>query len=166
VSDPVRDDRSVVDHAALSAQDVYTQMLRTEVAPQLRAMGFNGSGARYVLPDDHRWLLVAFQKHYYSRADCVEFTVNLTVADKVTWENARQDQVWLPVRPSGNSHYLASSTVIRLGNLMPPRGNDRWWEVGPWRPSKPAANRVLKAIEGLGIPWLRFGTTRWPIIGN
>jgi hypothetical protein len=146
---------------------MYADMLRVEIAPRLRALGLKGSGATYVLPDDDRWLLVAFQKDYYSRRDCVNFTVNLTVADKKAWDLARQYDPSLPIRPSGNTSYNGGSTkVLRLGNLMPPLGHDRWWEIGPRRASRPAANRVLKAIEGLAIPWLRFGTTRWPIIDS
>ena len=154
----------MADPDVVTAQVVYATMLRTEIAPRLRTLGFKGSGAVYVLPDDERWLMVGFQKDYYSRADCVRFTVNLTVADKATWDKARLEDPSLGVRPSGNSAYPPYSNVIRLGNLMPPMGNDRWWEVGPKRPSRPAANRVVKAIETLAIPWLRFGITRWPYV--
>jgi uncharacterized protein DUF4304 len=137
-------------------------MLRTQIAPRLRSLGFKGSGAVYVLPDDARWLLIGFQKTYYSRADCVRFTVNLTAADKVMWDEARRRFDWLGIRPTGNSDFAPYSRMIRLGNLMPPNGSDRWWEIGPRRPSKPAASRILKAIESLAVPWLRVGTTRWP----
>ena len=97
--------------------------------------------------------MVAFQKDYYSRADCVKFTVNLTVSDKRIWAIHRDRYDWYPVRPSGNSTYMpGSAQIIRLGNLMPPDGQDRWWEVGPRRPSGPAARRILKAIEGTRRP--------------
>ena len=138
-------------------------MLRTEIGPRLRSFGFKGSAPSYVLPDDERWLIVAFQKDRYSRADCVRFTVNLTVARKREWANGRANAPWLPLRPSGNAHYMqAGHVVIRLGNLMPPDGQDRWCEVGPSRPSGPAARRVLRAIERLAIPWFRTGAARWP----
>jgi hypothetical protein len=146
-----------------TAQNLYAEMLRTEIAPRLRALGFKGSGSSYVLPTDDRWLIVAFQKDSYSRADCVRFTVNLTVANKRAWAEARIETPSLPLRPSGNAHYIeAEHVVIRLGNLMPPDGQDRWWEVGPRRPSGPSARRVIKAIERLALPWFRTGAARWP----
>lgn len=151
--------------ALVSAQSVFADMLRTEIAPRMRTLGFKGSGRSYELPDPDRWLIVAFQKDYYSRADCVRFTVNLTIADKREWDESRVKAPRLPLRPSGNAHYLqARSGVIRLGNLMPPDGQDRWWEVGPLRPSGPPARRVLRAIERLAIPWFRTGAARWPFM--
>ena len=148
----------------VTAQAVYTEMLRSEIAPRLRALGFKGSGPSFVLPDEARWLIVAFQKDRYSRADWVRFTVNLTVADKAAWADARQYEPTLPVRPSGTVRYtLGDAKVIRLGNLMPPSGGDRWWEVGPNRASGPASRQVLDAIERLALAWLRDGTIRWPL---
>ncbi|HVD48366.1 MAG TPA: DUF4304 domain-containing protein [Candidatus Limnocylindria bacterium] len=146
-----------------TAQAVYADMLRTEIAPRLRGLGFKGSGSSYVLPDDDRWLIVAFQKTYYSRKDCVRFTVNLTVADKRDWAEARVETPSLPFRPTGNAHYMETEmAVIRLGNLMPPDGQDRWWKVGPRRPGGQPAKRILKAIERLAIPWFQTGAARWP----
>jgi hypothetical protein len=146
-----------------TAQTIYADMLRLEIAPGLRALGFTGSGSSYVLPDSDRWLIVAFQKDYYSRADCVRFTVNLTVANKRAWAEARVKTPSLPVRPSGNAHYLdPEAATIRLGNLMPPDGQDRWWQVGPARRSGPPAIRVLSAIERLAVPWFQTGAARWP----
>jgi hypothetical protein len=147
-----------------TAQAVYADMLRAEIAPRLRTLGFKGSGSAYVLPDDESWLIVGFQKDRYSRADCVRFTVNLTRANKQAWAADREYEPSLPVRPSGNSADLfGTSKVIRLGNLMPPRGEDRWWEIGPNRPSKRAATRIGDAIERLAVAWLRDETaTRFP----
>jgi hypothetical protein len=89
--------------------------------------------------------------------------VNLTVADKRAWAEARIETPSLPLRPSGNAHYIgAEPAVIRLGNLMPHDGQDRLWEVGPRRPSGPPAKRVLEAIERLALPWFRTGAARWP----
>lgn len=141
------------DHS--TAQSIYAQMLRTSIAPRLRSLGFKGSGARYILPDADRWLMVAFQKGKNSRSDWLNFTVNLTAADKAGWADARVAESWLPRQPSGNSIYpVEQSAVIRLGNLMP-SGDDRWWELAPGRPTMLAVIEVLDAIEHAAIPWLR-----------
>ena len=139
-----------------TAQVIYAGMLRLQVAPRLRALGFTGSGAAYVFRDDQRWLIVGFQKDRHSTADSVRFTVNLTTADKHAWTQARAEQDWLPERPGGNAIYPRANT-IRLGALMPPDGRDRWWEVGARYASGSAAAQVLAAIEQFALPWLRVG---------
>jgi hypothetical protein len=140
---------------ARTAQAQFADMLRLEIGPGLRSLGFKGSGGRYVLPDDDSWLLVAFQKDRYNRADLARFTVNLTSVDKETWADARATQPWLPEQPSGSTHYPVEGTrVIRLGSLLP-RGEDRWWAVATSRDTTRVAAEILAAIEGAGLPWLR-----------
>lgn len=142
-----------------TAQTTYADMLRGEIGPRLRALGFKGSAGKYILPDPDRWLMIGFQKDYYSRFEEVSFTVNVTAADKQAWVEAHAAQAWLPERPSGNSHYFVQrTTVIRLGNLMPPRGEDRWWEVRPGQPTTSVSAQVLDAIERRALPWLRSVT--------
>jgi uncharacterized protein DUF4304 len=136
-----------------TAQDLYTSMLRSAIAPRLRALGFKGSGNSYVLPDHDRWLILAFQKDRYSTAASILFTVNLTSADKHAWAAAQHQQKWVPTRPSGTLRYLWAE-VVRLGALIPP-GHDRWWEVAPGRARDAAAAEVLDAIERFALPWLR-----------
>jgi hypothetical protein len=117
----------------------------------MRALGFKGSGGRYVLPDADRWLIVAFQKNRYSTAESVSFTVNLTAANKEAWEKFRGG--WgLAEQPSGNAVYPGVD-VIRLGPIAKTIGYDRWWDVSPH--DSGAAPDVLEAIETYGIPWLR-----------
>jgi hypothetical protein len=149
-------DLAMVTEPVETAQTIYAAMLRTVVAPRLRALGFKGSGSSYVLPDDDWWLIVAFQKNRYSGPEWVSFTVNLTVANKAAWAADREMELTLPIHPSGNTSYLfGTEKLIRLGNLMPPRGEDRWWEVGPSNSSELAALQVGNAIERLAIPWLQ-----------
>jgi hypothetical protein len=157
----------VADIERRTAQDSYKNMLRSEIGPGLRALGFKGSGGRYVLPDDERWQLVAFQGNRYNRADRVSFTVNLTAADKAKWAQTRADQMWLPEQPTGNSHFPVDKMIlIRLGNLLPPLGEDRWWDVTPDRTTAPVSSEVLGAIETFGIPWLQKGLGAEELLGS
>ncbi|NJD29743.1 MAG: DUF4304 domain-containing protein [Chloroflexi bacterium] len=157
----------MADHLGQTAQGTFRDMLRLEIAPGMRALGFKGSGGRYVLPDDQRWQVVAFQRNRYSRADYLTFTVNLTVADRAAWAQTRSDQMWLPEAPSGNTTYPVDKTiVIRLGNLMPPGGEDRWWEVIPSRTTAQVSSEILRAIETRGIPWLQTGLGAEDLLGN
>lgn len=65
-----------------TAQQVFSEMLRSVVAPGLRERGFRGSGQSFWLPDDRMWAQVGFQKSVSSTKDAVRFTVNLGVTDK------------------------------------------------------------------------------------
>ena len=141
---------------AVTAQSVYANMLRREIAPGLRALGFRGSGSKFVLPRVDWWQIVAFQKDYHSDAEHIRFTVNLTVANKAAWAADREYEPSLPVSPSGNtSYWYETEKRIRLGNLMPPRGEDRWWDVIAGVPTDPVAELVVSAIERRALPWFR-----------
>ena len=67
--------------AVSSAQEIFAAMLRDELAPRLRQLGFKGSRQAFLLPDDHRWIQIGFQKSAWSDAGSVRFTANVTVAD-------------------------------------------------------------------------------------
>jgi hypothetical protein len=131
-------------------------VLRTEVGPRLRALGFVGSGSSFVLPNDESWLVVGFQKDLYSTASSVRFTVNLSKVRKAAWAEFREENPSLARRPSGNTDYFADSfESIRLGFLMPPCRFDRWWQVKDAHPNARVAAQIATAIERLGVPWLR-----------
>ena len=141
---------------AVSAQSLYGEMLRAEVGPRLRAIGFVGSGSSFVLPDDESWLVVGFQKDVYSSASSVRFTVNLSKVRKAAWADFREENPGLARRPSGNTAYFADSfELIRLGSLMQPRGFDRWWQVKDAHPNARVAAQIATAIERLGVRWLQ-----------
>ncbi len=52
----------------MTAQETYASMLREQIAPRLRALGFQGSGGVYRLPDEREWRQLGFQKDRYSTA--------------------------------------------------------------------------------------------------
>ena len=131
-------------------------MLRGEIAPRLRALGFLGSSGKFVLPSPDWWRIVGFQKDRYSDPEHVRFTVNLTVANKAAWAADREYEPSLPASPSGNtSYYFDTDKVIRLGPLLPPRHEDRWWDVIPGVPTDPVAELVTSYIERYALPWFQ-----------
>jgi hypothetical protein len=141
----------------VTAQETYAAMLREQVAPRLRALGFLGSGSAYRLPDEAVWRRLGFQKDRYSTAEAVRFTVNLSVADKARWAAARVREPWIGARPSGNTRYaLPAETfrAVRIGQLMPGR-RDTWWEVVAGRDTTRLAAEVAAAIAAYALPWLR-----------
>lgn len=49
-------------------------MLRNNLAPALRALGFKGSGQIYTLPDEDCWALVGIQRSQFSDRYDLRFT--------------------------------------------------------------------------------------------
>lgn len=131
-------------------------MHRLEIAPRLRALGFVGSGGKYVLPSPDWWQVVGFQKDRYSDAEHVRFTVNLTIANKAAWAADREYEPSIPASPSGNSSsWFDTEKVIRLGPLLPPHHEDRWWDVIAGVPTDPVAELVASYIQRFALPWFQ-----------
>ena len=65
-----------------TAQEAFVKMMKEEIAPALRRLGFKGSGQRYELPSPTHWALLGFQKSAYSDSPEVRFTVNVTIAGR------------------------------------------------------------------------------------
>jgi hypothetical protein len=144
----------------MTAQETYAAMLRGQIAPRLRALGFQGSGAVYRLPDAAVWRQIGFQRSRSSTAAVVRFTINLTRADKARWEAARVRDPWIGARPSGSTRYALPPEVhqaVRIGQLMPGPG-DIWWEVVAGQDTTTLAEAVVGAIERYAVAWLRGST--------
>ncbi len=130
-------------------------MMREDVAPALRELGFKGSGQSFSLPSDRYWALVGFQKSAYSDATAVKFTVNLRVVSKEDWERAREAQPWRGQRPSPNdAGSVPGGWYARIGQLLPSRA-DQWWRVDPDTPTEQTAQAVVAAIRDFGLPEMR-----------
>jgi hypothetical protein len=151
-----------VDDAVMTtALDVFRFMMRDEVAPELRRMGFKGSGQAFELPSETHWVLLGFQKATGSNSTAVRFTVNVTAASKVAWHEARPTHVVLPERPSANTYYGTFAWQKRIGSLFPD-GEDRWWTVTSDRSARSVAADVLEAIRTYAIPAIQERLTESP----
>jgi len=64
------------------AQDTFNAMLRDQIAPRLRALGFTGSGHQYVWPAAEHWASLGFQKSRRGTGTELEFTVNVSVVGR------------------------------------------------------------------------------------
>ena len=134
----------------MTAQERYRAMLRDQIAPALRQRGFKGSGTTYLLPDDTHWLQLGFQSSRWNDHEVVRFTVNLSAADKVDWEQLAAARAY-PSRPRPGVLYPPEMPTRRLGTLA--YGQDHWWQI-PEKTDEVAAE-VLEAIDRAGLPWLR-----------
>jgi len=88
----------------VTAQDTFKAMLRLAIAPGLRALGFKGSGQVYEPPDEQYWSLLGFQRSVASDRHEARFTINLSVAEKAGWAEARREHSYYPVKPNPNIH--------------------------------------------------------------
>jgi hypothetical protein len=113
---------------AATAQDLYRAMVRDSVAPRLRAMGWKGSGQKYVLPDARAWVLLSMQLSRGDTASLLRFTVNISVIGKDAWVAFREEQPTLPARPLASRYYGPTFFWRRIGDLLP-ADEDIWWEV-------------------------------------
>jgi hypothetical protein len=146
----------------MTAQEAFTKMLKQEVAPALRRLGFKGSGQRYELPSVTHWAIVGFQKFSWSDQQRVEFTLNITVVGKDAWARAREKRPYLSAKPSANVGG-GVGWEERIGNLMP-KNEEQRWAVTPDRPTESVAGDVVGAIRDFALPAMhkRMGRTRVP----
>jgi uncharacterized protein DUF4304 len=137
----------------VTAQEAFTKMLKQEVAPALRRLGFKGSGQRYELPSDTHWAIIGFQKFTWSDQERVEFTLNITVAGKDEWAHAREKRPYLSAKPSANTRG-GVGWEQRISDLMS-ENEERRRAVTADRPTEPVAGEVVGAIRDFAIPAIR-----------
>jgi len=138
---------------AETAQDTFKRMIREEVAPALRALGFKGSGQSYTLPSDTHWALLGFQRSKWSNSTKVEFIMNLSVVSKAVWDEARVEFPYYPERPAANERYGRFDDerfwYERIG-----RGEE-WWSLLPGSTTTALSGEVVAAVRDIGLPTMQ-----------
>lgn len=144
----------------MTAQETFRAMVRTQVAPRLRALGFKGSGQTYELRSADYWAMLGFQKSAFSDRSWIRFTVNVLVVSQQVWEEERQKRpdLRLPRRPNPN-HAWGFTWWRRLGELVHD-GQEIWWEVEAGVATQALADAVLWAVEDYALPAMRAQMTR------
>jgi cold shock CspA family protein len=152
-----------------TAQDTYREMMKTQVAPGLRALGFKGSGQKYELPSPDHWAMLGFQKSAWSDASALRFTVNVLVVSRAAWETERTQRSYVPSRPTANRLWGAFVWQRRIGTLLPwprrrlvgsrreqpdrrPRGGGHLGDRGGRATRYPRANQGLSRFFLLRCP--------------
>jgi uncharacterized protein DUF4304 len=138
----------------MTAQEAFTMMVKEQIAPALRALGFKGSGQRFTLPDDEHWAQIGLQKFSWSDRDEVEFTANVTVARRDVWQAERAERPYLPKQPAANIFYGTYAWQTRIGELLP-EGEEKRWRVSPDRPTEPVAAEFVAAVSDYALPAMR-----------
>jgi len=138
-----------------SAQETFKRMMREQIAPQLRALGFKGSGQRFVLTSDSHWALLGFQRSAWGDSAEGSFTINLTAVAKDSWEESRAERPHRGAVPQANAFEGAPAWEERIGGLMP--GDlDHWWAIQAGAPTDELAHEVVNAVERYALPELRL----------
>jgi hypothetical protein len=122
-------------------------MMRDEIAPALRELGFKGSGQVYLLPSETHWAMLSFQRSMYSDAKRIRFAVNFDVTTKREWENRRRT-VSAPARPSPS--WLHRNTIA--DQFLPGGGLQHWWELRVTEPVRPVVDDVVSRIKHEALP--------------
>jgi hypothetical protein len=138
-----------------TAQETFATMLRDEIAPALRDLGLTGSRSRFTVPSDTHWATIGFQKHKYSDARELEFTLNLSVADRESWDEARAAMPHLPERPAPNAMYGTFIWWRRIGQLLPDAGGDHWWTVRAGQRTGAVASEIVRIVREIALPAMR-----------
>jgi len=138
----------------MTAQEAFTMMVKEQIAPALRALGFKGSGQRFVLPSEEYWAQIGLQKFTRSNRDFVDFTANVTVVRRDVWEAERAETPYLPKQPAPNIFYGTYAWQERIGSLLPER-DEKVWRVDPDRPTEPVAEEFVAAIRDYALPAMR-----------
>ncbi|MEJ7569366.1 MAG: DUF4304 domain-containing protein [Gaiellaceae bacterium] len=134
-------------------------MVRDELAPRLRDIGFVGSGQTYTLPDTDAWLMIGLQRSKWSDATAVDFTLNLTVALKSLWTERHEERPdFYPRRPGANTDYGdvmwqdRISSVLRDEGLLGASEPEKWWRVQAGEPTEAVTADVLKVVGSYALP--------------
>lgn len=132
------------------AQERFKAMLKEHVAPALRDLGFKGSGQTFVLPNEHCYASLGFQKWKGNDAERVSFTVNVSVVPKTAWAEFEYPRTG--TTPSPNLGYVDSPVwQKRIGAFLPGSG-DVWWTLTDDSDASSAAREVVRAIEDAAVP--------------
>ena len=138
----------------MTAQEAFTMLVKEQIAPALRELGFKGSVQRFVLPSETHWAQIGLQKFTRSNRDFVDFTANVTVVGRDVWDAERAESPHLPTQPAPNIFYGTYAWQKRIGDVVPER-REKIWRVEPDRPAEPVAEEFVAAIRDHALPAMR-----------
>jgi hypothetical protein len=145
----------------VDVKDVFKQMMRDEVAPELRRLGFTGSGVNYTLPHPELYLLLHFQAEDADEPGSLMVTINISMMNKVEYEEGRQS--FFPRRPTAASLFPLGRQ-FRIGALM---GHvDKWWEISADQPTETTSSQLVNAVEEFALPELQRGSMLGPSLNR
>jgi hypothetical protein len=136
----------------LDARDRFRDMLRLDVAPTLRELGFTGSGLNWRKRNAHGdWAIINVQKSAWGDGGSVDAYVNLSIVPEAVRKfNAWYDARPLPKQPSGASG-------LWRARLKPESEDRRWgtdWSFGDGSAAGEYAAALVSQLRSQGVPIL------------
>jgi dihydrofolate reductase len=84
----------------------------------------------------------------------VQFTINLIVVGRASWDAMRQERPHLPERPSAGVLFGGAVAQTRIG-VLTTEGEDKWWRIYDGVDQKAVAADVIHDVRAFALPWLR-----------
>jgi hypothetical protein len=120
----------------MTAREEYDRMIREEVAPMLRDVGFSKRRNRFRRVDSAGWQVVDFQASRWGSRDDTRFTINL----------------WVGVAELADAD-ADSHVQQRIGALIGD-GEDQWWTIEASTDMQRLADEMRGVLEERALPWL------------
>jgi hypothetical protein len=137
-----------------TAQATFSAMMKDDVAPALRRLGFKGSGQVFSLPLESHFALIGFQKSVHSDSNEVRVTANVSVIPVSVWEESRTERSYLPATPAPNTFYGSFAWQKRIGQLLP-EGQDTWWVVQANADPASVAAAIIETVRDYALPAMK-----------
>jgi Domain of unknown function (DUF4304) len=134
-----------------TAQDVFKTMLRQQIAPALRKMGFKGSGNNYEMARDEYRIQIQLQRSTWSTRDSVQFDANVSVfhlPTRVLFNEENRKARQLGKAMEGTEQVFHP----RLSQMARPNTSEFAWIVRPDEPSEPVANDFVECVRLYFLP--------------
>jgi hypothetical protein len=137
--------------AHVTAQEVFKTMLRQQIAPGLREMGFKGSGNNYQMSREGYRIQIELQRSKWSTRDSVQFDANVSVRHPPTVELFNEANQ--TARQQGKAmENLGWNFHPRLSQLARPNTTQFSWVVRPNEPSEPVAHDFIESVRDYFLP--------------
>jgi hypothetical protein len=143
-----RADRS--ETVSVPAQDAFKAMVRKQVAPALRDLGFKGSGNKYEMTRDEYRIQIQLQRSKWSTRDSVQFDANLSVIHPATM--ALFDEQNQLARQQGKAMESSGSFHSRLNALAHGNTHGFPWIIRANEPTEPVAHDFIETIRRDFLP--------------
>ncbi|MFE5337225.1 DUF4304 domain-containing protein [Isoptericola sp. NPDC056573] len=138
----------------ITAQEHFRAVVRDRLAPALRSMGLRGSGQIYTLPSESCWAQLGLQRHKWSDRTAVQFTANLNVVSRSTWEQALVLWPDIGAKPTPNVFTPVADVCNERIGLVAGVG-DCWWPLSAdGRDDDATCRDFLTMVGEHGLPFL------------
>ncbi|GAO02566.1 DUF4304 domain-containing protein [Anaeromyxobacter sp. PSR-1] len=135
------------------AQQLLDEVVRSGLAPMLKAEGFRKAGHTFRSTVPGCVLVVNVQSSTTSTRDALRFTINLGVFYPALIDILQLGS-WAVPAAAGPTE-VHCQVRERIGALMPAQGGDHWWDLEVGASWNEVSAELTEAVRAHGLPWLR-----------